>query len=76
MGLVRISLACFQLERDNECLLHPFLLTGNLNGRVNIALEAIHGGPYVFLDLEQLVDAQAKLGIVTILDDRFRLLAS
>ncbi|KAK8193015.1 uncharacterized protein BKA78DRAFT_310955 [Phyllosticta capitalensis] len=63
------SSASLQFEGSCHDSLAMLILHDSLDRSINVALQTIHGGPDVFLDLQELVDAHAEGFGLSILDD-------
>ena len=73
MSLARIVPPClnFQWHGKNPLLLA--LLMSNLNRRIHVPLESVHGRPNMLFDFKELVDANLRLSAILIFHDRVTL---
>ncbi|KAL4896684.1 hypothetical protein BDV59DRAFT_111551 [Aspergillus ambiguus] len=61
MRVVCISVSGLEFERYNKIFVTLSIMASNLHGGIYISLKPVHGGPDMFFDFKEFVDAQTHL---------------
>lgn len=73
MSQVCVPFPSLEFQRDNKCFIASFVVTGDLDSCIDVALEPVHRGPNMLLNFKQFINTQSELGIIAILNKRVRL---
>jgi hypothetical protein len=69
MSLIRLLITGLEFERHDQVPITFAFVAGNLNCGIDVAFEAIHRRPDVFLHLQKLVDTQLQFRTISVLDE-------